>query len=290
MTTMLPREPDLACQSNPDMWFTPSKYDRAKALCQGCPIYKQCQEIGWKHEYGVFGGLSEYDRGRSSRSRSRGPGRPKRTPTKCTFPGCENAYAYNGYCRKHAMRLYMHGDPAHVPYSHMAKNSRKCIFPGCDDPFSSKDLCVRHYNRALKAGGDMLGGREHGKRTEDIHTQVHKLMYEAIDEWRRGGMSERCHGLIVEALEISDGYFTRGEMEAAVAMGAHLIIDEKYLPTKSRAGILPEEVKMRWEAILQLRTLGLTRTQIANDLGVSTKTVDRALRCITVMPLMETIT
>jgi|CXWK01.1.fsa_nt_gi WhiB family transcriptional regulator, redox-sensing transcriptional regulator len=57
-----------ACRgdSNPDAWFGningPSEevaeLKRAKAICKGCTVVKECKELGWHHGngYGVWGG------------------------------------------------------------------------------------------------------------------------------------------------------------------------------------------------------------------------------------------
>ena len=46
-----------------DPWFA-DKTGEAKRMCRRCPIRQQCQDEGWKHPYGVFGGLSPADRRR----------------------------------------------------------------------------------------------------------------------------------------------------------------------------------------------------------------------------------
>ena len=43
----------------------------AKALCQNCPVLKECREWGIKHEeFGIWGGLNPYDRRRVRRQRN----------------------------------------------------------------------------------------------------------------------------------------------------------------------------------------------------------------------------
>ncbi|MDG4825978.1 WhiB family transcriptional regulator [Asanoa sp. WMMD1127] len=54
------------CERNPELWFASRGKDveAAKAGCEECPLsrYNACREEGWKHEFGVFGGLSHVDR------------------------------------------------------------------------------------------------------------------------------------------------------------------------------------------------------------------------------------
>ncbi|MEU8086375.1 WhiB family transcriptional regulator [Micromonospora sp. NPDC049101] len=55
-----------ACDTNPDRWMSdePADIEAAKFGCEECPLsrFKACQAEGWKHEFGVFGGLSHHDR------------------------------------------------------------------------------------------------------------------------------------------------------------------------------------------------------------------------------------
>lgn len=54
------------CHYDPDLFFAndAGRTQRAKGLCEQCPLstFAQCQNDGWAHEYGVFGGLSPEDR------------------------------------------------------------------------------------------------------------------------------------------------------------------------------------------------------------------------------------
>ncbi|WP_353890605.1 helix-turn-helix domain-containing protein [Micromonospora sp. WMMA1363] len=53
---------------NSDLWTSDNDDDleTAKDRCLDCPLqqYQACQETGWRHEYGVWGGLSHRDRER----------------------------------------------------------------------------------------------------------------------------------------------------------------------------------------------------------------------------------
>ncbi|WP_200209067.1 WhiB family transcriptional regulator [Micromonospora coerulea] len=55
-----------ACDTNPDLFFSdsPADVEAAKDGCLDCPLsrFNACQAEGWRHEYGVFGGLSGDDR------------------------------------------------------------------------------------------------------------------------------------------------------------------------------------------------------------------------------------
>ncbi|WP_207545435.1 WhiB family transcriptional regulator, partial [Mycolicibacter sinensis] len=41
---MMKNQPELPCNRDPDLWFAddPADLERAKALCAGCPIRRQC--------------------------------------------------------------------------------------------------------------------------------------------------------------------------------------------------------------------------------------------------------
>lgn len=56
----------VPCRARPDVFFSEDGRDiaAAKTLCQGCPLsqYEDCRREGWRHESGVFGGLSGDDR------------------------------------------------------------------------------------------------------------------------------------------------------------------------------------------------------------------------------------
>ncbi|GAB3847434.1 hypothetical protein GCM10029963_28910 [Micromonospora andamanensis] len=56
------------CDAAPDVWMSenPEDIERAKDGCLDCPLsrFNACQSEGWRHEFGVFGGLSHVDRER----------------------------------------------------------------------------------------------------------------------------------------------------------------------------------------------------------------------------------
>jgi WhiB family redox-sensing transcriptional regulator len=41
---------------------TQAKWDQAKEICQGCPVLAQCRRDTLGEEYGVYGGLDQYER------------------------------------------------------------------------------------------------------------------------------------------------------------------------------------------------------------------------------------
>lgn len=74
-----PTPPELPCHvDDPDLWFaeTPNDLERAKTLCEGCPIRRQClaAALDRAEPWGVWGG-EILERG-SIVSRKRPRGRP----------------------------------------------------------------------------------------------------------------------------------------------------------------------------------------------------------------------
>lgn len=74
------RDGEAACAEEcPDLFFPPPGYPgaravaRAKKICETCPLIEPCRDYALKHDelYGVWGGLSEYER-RDIRRRRRG--------------------------------------------------------------------------------------------------------------------------------------------------------------------------------------------------------------------------
>lgn len=73
--------PVLPCHGgNPDLWFaeSPAELERAKELCTGCPVQRQCLAAALERgePWGVWGG-EIFDRG-SIVSRKRPRGRPRK--------------------------------------------------------------------------------------------------------------------------------------------------------------------------------------------------------------------
>jgi hypothetical protein len=47
------------CTEDPDLWFSTSKADKAKAMstCLDCPLVRECGEYGKTQHYGIWGGV-----------------------------------------------------------------------------------------------------------------------------------------------------------------------------------------------------------------------------------------
>lgn len=71
---------ELPCRREPDLWFaeTPGELERAKSLCDECPIKAQCLEgaVSRGEPWGVWGG-EIFERG-SVVARKRPRGRPRK--------------------------------------------------------------------------------------------------------------------------------------------------------------------------------------------------------------------
>ncbi|WP_200209102.1 WhiB family transcriptional regulator [Micromonospora coerulea] len=52
----------MSCQSNPDMFFDPTREAEAATVCAGCPLVDGCRIKGQAEEYGVWGGSTPLDR------------------------------------------------------------------------------------------------------------------------------------------------------------------------------------------------------------------------------------
>lgn len=278
MITATDAREKLACEENPDDWFNPRLYEKAKAACQGCPIRGECQEIGFAAEYGVFGGLDEHDR---QRIRPKEEPKRRKSQRRCGLKGCNEPHDANGLCSKHNQRMYVHGDPLYVPYSKAKKNSSKCGFPGCPHPYAAKGFCRNHHGRWFRYNGDVLGGKDHVSRSDETHEEIHRLFNAAMNRWFEVDETAdtECLGLIEHAIELADRRLTRGEMDAIRGMGIKLTVDTSRMP---RAYGMPEqEATMRHQAIVHMFVLGESKPEVARMLGVSKRTVDRALRAIT---------
>lgn len=74
------RRPEFPCNREPDLWFAddPADLERAKALCAGCPIRRQCLALALQRAepWGVWGG-EILDRG-TVIGRKRPRGRPRK--------------------------------------------------------------------------------------------------------------------------------------------------------------------------------------------------------------------
>jgi len=77
------RQAELPCHvGDPDLWFAenPADLERAKELCGGCPIRRQCLDAALEREepWGVWGGQI-FERG-AVVAYKRPRGRPRKSP------------------------------------------------------------------------------------------------------------------------------------------------------------------------------------------------------------------
>jgi WhiB family transcriptional regulator, redox-sensing transcriptional regulator len=86
--TLLPAETALACATNPDLFFAESPLDveRAKALCQECPVRAACLANAQtrREPWGVWGGELFLDGRVIPGKRARG--RPRKSSLTSGFP------------------------------------------------------------------------------------------------------------------------------------------------------------------------------------------------------------
>ena len=61
----------------------------------------------------------------------------------CTIESCDKPAAGRGWCRKHYMRWYRHGDPLGVA---PAKPIPTCSVIDCDLESKSLGMCRKHYD------------------------------------------------------------------------------------------------------------------------------------------------
>jgi WhiB family redox-sensing transcriptional regulator len=67
---------DAVCRGMDPNLFMPERGDywtmqAAKAVCAGCPVKEPCLELGMYEKFGIWGGMTEKDRRRLRRQRSR---------------------------------------------------------------------------------------------------------------------------------------------------------------------------------------------------------------------------
>lgn len=67
--------------------------------------------------------------------------------TVCAIPECGLPVKGRGWCRKHYLRWYKHGDPLHLE-----QRRGICSVEGCDDKHHAKELCASHYYRLWRSG------------------------------------------------------------------------------------------------------------------------------------------
>ena len=71
----------------------------------------------------------------------------------CEIEGCERKAHGRGWCRKHYMRWFHHGDPlAEVQSRRHYEPGTPCEIPGCERIPEKRGLCDMHYQRWKKYG------------------------------------------------------------------------------------------------------------------------------------------
>lgn len=71
--------------------------------------------------------------------------RPRKT-FGCSVEGCEGVHAAKGYCQRHYMAWYSHGDPLWVPKrKHVPVVGSACCEDGCARKPGKSGRCRKHY-------------------------------------------------------------------------------------------------------------------------------------------------
>lgn len=80
---------------------------------------------------------------------------------------CDSKHYAKGYCRKHYMRLYTHGDPL---FMLKPRNpGAVCWIPSCDRPHYGKGMCNPHWQRMRR--GEQLERIEEGYEIRRVECQ-----------------------------------------------------------------------------------------------------------------------
>ena len=72
----------------------------------------------------------------------------------CSVGGCDRLSTRRGWCKKHYVRWFRHGDPNVVLQPKKARDPH-CTIEGCGKLHTAKGLCSGHYKR-LQRHGDPL--------------------------------------------------------------------------------------------------------------------------------------
>ena len=88
----------------------------------------------------------------------------------CSIPNCARVVHGHGWCSKHYLRWYYHGNPVYEPVRY-----QQCTVKGCDNsPRSTiNPLCEMHYYRQ----------RRHGSPHTVMETRLQEVKYRAA-HWR----------------------------------------------------------------------------------------------------------
>jgi len=98
----------------------------------------------------------------------------------CKIDGCENITQSRGWCGKHYMRWYTHGEPNKT----MLPRDRECSIKGCHKKHVAKGLCGNHYMMKSKYGRTHTVVCQHG------HTAGGRISREYVVYH---GMISRCY-------------------------------------------------------------------------------------------------
>lgn len=92
----------------------------------------------------------------------------------CSVEGCNGPHQGRGYCRKHYLRFYKHGDPS-VTLNPIGQRPATCSVAGCHQPHCAHGYCGKHAYRYRRYGDPLGGGPSRASRGEPakwIHAHV----------------------------------------------------------------------------------------------------------------------
>lgn len=69
----------------------------------------------------------------------------------CSVEGCDGEHLARGFCRKHYLRWWKHGEPT-VMLEGRTKILTPCSVQGCETVYFSRGFCNKHYQRWHKHG------------------------------------------------------------------------------------------------------------------------------------------
>lgn len=91
-------------------------------------------------------------------------------PRLCSIPDCGKPHRARGYCGKHLMRVYAHGDPRQT----RCYEGALCKVDGCASEAKSLGMCRKHYARTLRHGDPSQTAKaSNGERREWIEAHAY---------------------------------------------------------------------------------------------------------------------
>lgn len=87
----------------------------------------------------------------------------------CSIENCESRSYSRGWCRKHYMRWWTHGDPEYIKFRYT------CSVDSCKNPHGSRGWCEMHYQRWAKHGSPIVG---------NTHYSDPENAFQARTEWQ----------------------------------------------------------------------------------------------------------